>query len=225
LSGRLIQAQEAERARIARDLHDDINQRLALLANGLQELWQVAPEHDSIEQKQIGDLWHLTSEIAADVQHMSHQLHPSKLHYLGLAAAVRDLCQEFSKLHKIDVECVARDLPRDLDENTSLTLFRTVQESLRNIAKHSHARHVKVDLTSRPTDILLRVSDDGVGFDARHDRNGEGLGLVSMQERLKLSGGVLTIWSRPSLGTQVEAVVPLNDRHLRSAREESHTYR
>ena len=217
LGGRLIQAQEAERARIARDLHDDINQRLALLANGLQELWQIAPERDAIEQKQIGDLWHLTGEIAADVQHISHQLHPSKLHYLGLAAAVRDLCQEFSKLHKIDVECVTRDLSRDLDENTSLTLFRIVQESLRNIAKHSRARHVKVDLCGRPTGILLRVSDDGVGFDARHRRNGEGLGLVSMQERLKVSGGVLTIWSRPSLGTQVEAIVPLSNRQVRSA--------
>ena len=217
LSGRLIQAQEAERARIARDLHDDINQRLALLANGLQELQQHDTERDENEdQRQLHELWNLTNEIALDIQQLSHRLHPSKLHYLGLPAAVRELCKEFSKAHKIEVECVAQDVPRDLKESASLSLFRTVQESLHNVAKHSSARHVKVDLSSRSTGILLRVSDDGVGFDVSQ-KHGQGLGLVSMEEHLRSIGGRLTVWSQPSLGTLVEATVPVGAWQARTA--------
>ena len=217
LSGRLIQAQEAERARIARDLHDDINQRLALLANGLQELEQHDTERDEDEdQRQLHELWNLTNEIALDIQQLSHRLHPSKLHYLGLPAAVRELCKEFSKAHKIEVECVAQDVPRDLKESASLNLFRTVQESLHNVAKHSSAHHVKVDLSGRSTGILLRVSDDGVGFDVSQ-KHGQGLGLVSMEERLRSIGGRLTVWSQPSFGTLVEATVPVAAWHARTA--------
>jgi len=217
LSSRLIQAQEAERARIARDLHDDINQRLALLANGLQELQQTEAERDQEEdQRQLHELWNLTNEIALDIQQLSHRLHPSKLHYLGLPAAVRELCKEFSKAHKIEVECVAQDVPRDLGETASLSLFRTVQESLHNVAKHSSARHVKVDLSGRPTGIFLRVSDDGVGFDVSQKR-GQGLGLVSIEERLRSIGGRLTLWSHPSLGTLVEAIVPVGAGQVRTA--------
>jgi hypothetical protein len=131
-SGRLLRAGEMERARIARELHDDINQRLALLANGLQEIAQATPaDADRSRKQELQELWELTNEIATDIQHMSHQLHPSKLHYLGLASTVRDLCREVSQQHKIEIECVVSGLPEDLDENVSLNLFRTVQESLR----------------------------------------------------------------------------------------------
>jgi len=210
LSGRLMQAQEEERARIARELHDDINQRLALLANGIQELEQTTkPGRPAAEAEQLHTFWQLTSEIAGDIQNLSHRLHPSKLHYLGLSAALRSLCQEFSKLHKIEVECVIRDLPTDLDESISLSLFRTAQEALRNIAKHSQARHVKIELLLQQALLTLRLSDDGVGFDYDHAKQGPGLGLASMQERLRLVGGRLSVWSRPSLGSQVEATVPI----------------
>jgi PAS domain S-box-containing protein len=212
---RLIQAQEEERARIARELHDDINQRLALVANGLQEV--VRTRHELRQTKELRELWQLTSEIAADVQDLSHQLHPSKLHYLGLAAAVRGLCQEFSRQHKIEVECVVRDLPKDLDESISLSLFRTIQESLHNVAKHSQAHHVKVELIRQSSVVRLRVSDDGVGFNPDYAAKNHGLGLVSMRERLRSAGGELFIWSRPSLGTQVEGTVPAASRHARSA--------
>ena len=217
LSGRLMQAHEEERARIARDLHDDINQRLALLASGIQELEISASRNGTQIGAQLHAFWQLTSEIAADVQHLSHELHPSKLHYLGLSAATRGLCQEVSKLHKIEVECIVRDLPSHLDESVSLTLFRTAQESLRNVAKHSHAHHVKVELIGGECDLRLRVSDDGVGFDHKQAKNAQGLGLVSMQERLKLVGGQLSIWSRPSLGTQVEATVPVTAKYALTA--------
>ena len=215
---RLIHAQEDERARIARELHDDINQRLALLANGIQELGRAVTGANRAKRKEdLQALWRLTSEISADIQYLSHQLHPSKLHYLGLPAAMRGLCQEFATLHNVEVECVVRDTPGNLDENVSLCLYRTAQESLRNVAKHSHAQHVKVDLICTDTEIQLRISDDGVGFLYDEATKGQGLGLVSMQERVRLVGGQFSVWSRTSLGTQVEAIVPIRAKLAQSA--------
>jgi len=220
LSGRLIQAGEDERVRVARELHDDINQRLALLANRVQECEQAASaKDDALQTKELRTLWQLINEIATDIQHMSHQLHPSKLHYLGLAATVRDLCHEVSQQHKIEVECVVRDLPQDLEETASLSLFRIVQESLRNVVKHSHARHVKVQLTCQLTVVRLLVSDDGVGFNPESASINHGLGLVSMRERLRSAGGEFSIWSKPLFGTQVEGSVPANTKPGRRARE------
>ncbi len=220
LGGRLIQAEEVERARIARELHDDINQRLALLANGVQEFEQAtSANRDPLQKKQLREIWQLINEIATDIQQMSHQLHPSKLHYLGLATTVRELCHEISRQHKIEVECVVRDLPQDLAESTSLSLFRTVQESLHNVVKHSHAHHVKVELTCQASVVQLRVSDDGVGFNPEHMQNNHGLGLVSMRERLRSVGGEFSIWSKPSLGTQVEGSAPARTKVVRRAAE------
>jgi PAS domain S-box-containing protein len=212
-SGRLLRAGEEERARIARELHDDINQRLALLANGLQEIEQASSGDKNSSRKQgLHALWQLTNEIATDIQHMSHQLHPSKLHYLGLATTVRQLCNEFAQQHKIEIECIVKELPGDLNENVSLNLFRMVQESLRNAAKHSHARHVKVEFTCQSNMVHLRISDDGVGFNPESPRVNHGLGLVSMRERLRSVGGEFSIWSKPSLGTLVEGTVPITSR-------------
>jgi PAS domain S-box-containing protein len=217
---RLIEAQEEERSRIARELHDDINQRLALLANGVQEIEQaISADNDPSPKKGLRELGQLTNEIATDIEHMSHQLHPSKLHYLGLAAAVRDLCHEVSRQHKIEIECVVRDLPHDLEGNTSLSLFRTVQESLRNVVKHSHARHVKVELTCQTSVIQLLVSDDGAGFNPEAAGSDHGLGLVSMRERLRSVGGEFCIWSKPSLGTQVKGSVPATTKAVRRTEE------
>jgi PAS domain S-box-containing protein len=218
LGSRLIHAQEDERARIARELHDDINQRLALLANGIQGLKRTITGTNRAKRKEdLQALWRLTSEISADIQYLSHQLHPSKLHYLGLPAAMRGLCQEFGALHNIEIECVVQDTPSNLDENVSLSLYRTAQESLRNVAKHSHAQHVKVELMGMQTDILLRISDDGVGFFYDEATKGQGLGLVSMQERMRLVGGQFSVSSGASLGTQVEAIVPIKATLAQSA--------
>ncbi len=206
LSGRLLKAGEEERARIARELHDDINQRLALLANRIQD--SESGTADPLQRKELSETWRLTNEIATDIQHISHQLHPSKLHYLGLDATIRDLCREFSKQYKIGVECVLQDLPQELDENVSLSLFRVVQESLRNVAKHSRAHHATVRLSHRSGMIHLFISDDGVGFDPLHKARHHGLGLISMRERLRSVGGEFSIWSKPFLGTQVSGGVP-----------------
>jgi PAS domain S-box-containing protein len=217
LSGKLIHAQEEERSRIARELHDDINQRLALVANGLEEL-QSGPGQDGSGvpyKKELGDLWQRMNEIASDIQQLSHRLHPAKLHYLGLAAAVRDLCQECGRQNKLRIECVVQDLPQDLEESASLSLFRVVQESLRNVAKHGQAHHVRVELAGESNTVRLRISDDGVGFNTSRVQS-HGLGLVSMQERVRLTGGEFLIWSRPSQGTRVEVTIPIAARALRS---------
>jgi PAS domain S-box-containing protein len=218
---RLIEAHEEERSRIARELHDDINQRLALLANGLQEYEQVTSTgNDWSQKKDLHELWQLTNDIATDIQQISHQLHPSKLHYLGLASAVRDLCHEFSRQHKFEVDCVVRELPQDLEESVSLSLFRTVQESLRNVVKHSRARHVRVEMIHQANVVELSISDDGIGFDPELARNSHGLGLVSMRERLRSVSGELSIWSKPSLGTQVKGTVPDRARAIRDHKRE-----
>jgi PAS domain S-box-containing protein len=222
---RLIEAHEEERSRIARELHDDINQRLALLANRVQEVEQATSANgDPLQNKELREIWNLIGEIATDIQHMSHQLHPSKLHYLGLATTARDLCHQFSQQHKLEIECVVRDLPHDLEENVSLSLFRTLQEALRNVVKHSQARHVKVELTCHSSVVRLLISDDGVGFNPEHERSYHGLGLVSMRERLRSVGGEFAIWSKPSLGTQVEGRVPVNTKAPGSV-EEPTTYK
>jgi signal transduction histidine kinase len=218
IGGKLIHAQEQERARIARELHDDISQRLALLANGLEKVKQTEREYPSAQlTTKLGELWTLTNDIANDIQHISHQLHPSKLRYLGLVAAVRDLCLEFSRQHGIEVECNILDLPLDLDDTVSLSLFRTIQESLRNVAKHSRAHHVKVELSRHSGQIKLRICDDGIGFNPDHlgENNGHGLGMISMAERLRSAGGQLSIWSRPTFGTRVEGRVPATLRKSR----------
>lgn len=212
MTGRFISAQEEERSRIARELHDDINQRMALLANGFRQL-----DH-AISQNRAGllesqRLYQLTTEISTAVQVLSHQLHSSKLEYLGLAAAVRSLCHDYSTSHGIEVDCIVQDVPSNLDLRVSLSIFRCVQEALRNVAKHSHAKHAKVELSGDARSVRLRVSDDGVGFDSTDPTSQSGLGLVSMGERLKWVGGKLSIWSKPSLGTQVEGIVPISAKH------------
>lgn len=217
LSGRLLQAGETERAKIARELHDDINQRLVLLANRIQE--SESASTDPVQKKELSEIWRLTNEVATDIQHMSHQLHPSKLRYLGLAATIRDLCREFSKQYKIAVDCVLQDLPQELDQGVSLSLFRVVQESLRNVAKHSHAHHAAVRVTYRAGLIQLFISDDGVGFDPSGTHSTHGLGLISMRERLRSVGGDFSIWSKPFLGTQVSGEVPAAAKYSSKAEE------
>ncbi|MBV8671936.1 MAG: PAS domain S-box protein [Acidobacteriaceae bacterium] len=217
-SGRLIQAQEKERTRIARELHDDINQRMALLANGIERAIHTNGDYTRADQmKELSELWQLSNDIAIDIQHLSHQLHPSKLHYLGLATAVRDVCHEFSRQHGIEVDCNVHTLPAELDEEVSLSLFRTIQESLRNIAKHSHATHVEVALAQDSGVVKLRISDDGVGFDPSKPKNSSGLGLESMGERLRCVGGQFRVSSHPGSGTSVEGTVPVILKRQRSA--------
>ncbi len=208
LSGLLITAQEQERASIARELHDHINQRLALLAIELQQTEAVATGLSKKERKDLARLWDLTNEISADVQTLSHQLHSSQLQHLGLVAGIRGLCEEFSKSNKVEAECRCSGPVPSVDEDVSLALFRVAQEALRNASKYSQARIVRADLHCGSDSLTLSVSDDGVGFDPA-TVNGGGLGLISMRERMRLIGGELSIRSKPGGGTHIEARVPL----------------
>ena len=208
VSGRLITAQEQERTRIARELHDDIVQRLALLANELQQFREDSPNLPEVRNR-VEELEKQTYEIATDIQSLSHELHSSKLEYLGIVPAMRGFCNEFSRQQKLEINFKNHDLPSTLPPDVSLCFFRVLQEALHNSAKYSGVRHFDVELWATPSDVRLNVSDSGAGFDLKAAKDGRGLGLISMEERLKVVGGDLLIESQPKHGTTIHARVPL----------------
>jgi PAS domain S-box-containing protein len=206
VSRRLIEAQELERLRISRELHDDIGQRVALLAIELQQL-----QENPLEARgRIAELQKQTSEIAVDIQSLSHELHSSKLQYLGLAAATKSFCQEFEAQQKVEIDFRTDDLPDVLPPDISLCFFRVLQESLRNAAKHSSVQQFVVRFWGTSSEIHLTVSDSGVGFDVDVAKTNRGLGLISMEERLKMLNGTFSIESRPQHGTTIHARVPFS---------------
>jgi PAS domain S-box-containing protein len=209
VSGRLIEAQEKERSRIARDLHDDICQRLALLSMELEQANRTLNEAPAITNQRLEEIQRHCAEITGDVQALSHQLHSSKLDYLGITAAIRGFCQEFARQHGASVEFVEEGLPTHLPKDVSLCLFRVTQEALHNAVKYSGANQYTVDLKSDSDKVELGVSDTGVGFDVEAARRNGGLGLVSMQERVHLVHGEFFIESSPGKGTRIVAKVPV----------------
>jgi PAS domain S-box-containing protein len=209
VSSRLIEAQEQERSRIARELHDDIGQRLAILAINLAQV-QRSPANSSELPDRIGEAHKLTSEIAADIQSLSHELHSSRLQYLGIVAAMRGFCREFGEQQKVEIDVKIHDLPVSLSPDISLGFFRVLQEALHNSAKHSGVRYFEVELWGTPDEIHLAVSDFGAGFDIDAAKTSQGLGLVSMEERLKLLNGTLSIESQLQRGTTIHARGPLS---------------
>jgi PAS domain S-box-containing protein len=209
VSRRLIEAQEQERNRIARELHDDIGQRLALLAVELDQLHLDPPDLPEVRRR-VAELQKHACEITADVQTLSHDLHSTKLEYLTPVAAMRSLCQELGLQTKVKVEFNTQDLPSPLPPEVSVCLFRVLQEALRNAIKHSGARQVEVGLWGTLDEVHLTVSDRGIGFDSKTAKPRGGLGLISMEERLKLLNGSISIESQPNHGTTIHARVPLN---------------
>jgi signal transduction histidine kinase len=212
VGGRLIEAHEEERTRIARELHDDIGQRLALLANNLALIEQNHPELIAEVRNSIHEQLNRVHEIAADTQAMSHRLHSSKLRLLGIVAAANGFCQEFSEQQKVEIDFTHVDIPPAVPEEVSLCLFRVLQEAMQNAVKHSGARHFEVELRGAPDGIHLNMRDSGVGFDPESVVNNRGLGLVSMQERVNLLKGTFSIDSRPGRGTTIHARLPLSTR-------------
>ena len=206
---RLIEAHEEERTWIARELHDDINQRLALLAVELEQWNQHVPDPSADLLLLIRHARQRLFDISKDVQSLSHRLHSSKLEYLGIVAAASSYCRELSERHKVRVEFSHSDIPRNLSAEVSLALFRVIQEALQNAVKHSHAREFKAELRGTQDEIHLAVSDNGSGFDQGEAINRRGLGLISMRERLQLVRGSLVIEAEPGRGTSVRARVPL----------------
>jgi PAS domain S-box-containing protein len=208
---RLIQAQEQERSRIARELHDNINQQLALLAINLESLKQGVPASVELAQR-IGETSKQIADIGKDIRALSHRLHSPNLEYLGLAAAAKSFCREFSDQQKVEITFHSENVPRELPQEISLCLFRVLQEALQNATKHSGSRSFQVSLRSGTNEIELTVHDSGMGFEMDEAIKERGLGLTSMQERLKLVNGQLSIDSKPQRGTTIQARVPLNPR-------------
>lgn len=210
LSGRLIDAQEEERARIARELHDDLGQRMALLQINVERFKQDTAELSSKARRELNNIAELTSECSSELHDISRQLHPSRLDTLGLVTTLRSFCKEFSLQHSLQVQFVHEDVPEEVPKDISLCLFRVVQEALRNVVKHSGAAEVKVELTRHGDQIDLCISDPGAGFDLAFAKVDTGLGLISMRERLRLVGGHLSIESEVSHGTRIRARIPLS---------------
>src|SRR5262245_54210170 len=209
LTRRLLEAQEAERRRIARELHDDLNQSLALLSVEIELLARKPPESADDFLTQMQELNARVKDLSSTVHDLSHQLHPSKLEHLGLVAAVQGLCHELRQSHELEVKFTHYDLPDAFPEDAALCLYRIVQEALRNVIRHGETRHASVELRATRGAILMRIADDGVGFDPAAVMENGGLGLVSMRERLNLIGGRIAIDSRPSHGTRINIRVPL----------------
>jgi PAS domain S-box-containing protein len=197
LSGRLISAQEEERRRLARELHDDLTQRLAVLAI----------EAGKVEQQLQGGAEMI--ELSAVVHGISRQLHPSILDDLGLVNAIEAECMNFSQREGIQVKFTSKNVPATLPRDLALCLYRIAQESLRNIAKHAKTDKAVVTLAGTDGGILLSVRDYGMGFDPARVRGNGGLGLISMAERVRLIQGDLSVESRPGQGTRIEVRVPL----------------
>jgi PAS domain S-box-containing protein len=206
LSRRLIEAQEEERRWIARELHDDISQRIASLMLSLTGLnvQSVKPEVQTGIAQAIQD----TSDLDKELRALSRRLHSSNLEYVGLMAAASAYCRERSIQHKIEVGFHSEGIPRDLPQDVSLCLFRVLQEALQNAIKHSGSRHFQVALKGTPGEIELTVRDFGAGFELDDASKGRGLGLTSMRERLKLVNGKFVINSQPGAGTSIHARVP-----------------
>jgi signal transduction histidine kinase len=207
--GRLLEAQEEERRRIARELHDDICQKLALLSTEVAKANRSV--NGSAEATALEEIQQHCSHIARDVQSLSHQLHNSKLEYLGIVTAIRGLCNELRKQCDVSIEFKDENVPVRLPENISLCLFRVAQEALHNAVKYSGTRQFQVEMRAGKNEVELIVTDAGAGFDIEEALTNRGLGLVSMQERVHLVRGRFAVESRPGSGTKIVASVPLFD--------------
>jgi signal transduction histidine kinase len=207
LARRLIARQEIERQRIARELHDDVSQRIALLNIEIDQITAHVSSEES--RARLRALSAQARDVAADVHRMSYALHPSWLETLGLVAALQSLCRDASKQRNLHVGFTHASIPSSIDANISLCLYRIAQEALHNVARHSRANEAHVSITCDQVRIALHISDAGVGFDRRQVRPA-GLGLASMRERVAVLKGQLDINSVPGGGTQITVHIPLS---------------
>jgi PAS domain S-box-containing protein len=208
---RMINAQEAERTRVARELHDNIGQSLALFSMELERTRLLLPDLSPASDARLVRLAGKLKDLAREVGNLSHQLHSSELELLGLAVAVKALCREFSEQYQIQAHNKCSGIPDSLSTDVSLCLFRVVQEALHNAAKHSRATEIVVEVHGTSNSLSLFISDNGVGFDPNASKARAGLGMISMRERIHLIGGKFIITSKPDSGTQIEANIPITN--------------
>lgn len=211
VSRKLIEAHEEERTWIARELHDDFNQRVAMLFADLEALERGLSGEEVEARTQAEEIKKQIQSLGSDMQALSHRLHSSKLEYLGLVAACNGFCREFSERHVVQIEFYSENVPTNLPSEIALCLFRVLQEALQNAVKYSGVRKFLVSLKATFNEAQLSVQDLGCGFDPEKAISGHGLGLTSMKERLKLVDGRLSIDSKPEHGTTIRACVPLKD--------------
>jgi len=209
INRRLVEAQEAERARIARELHDDVNQRIALAATDIEQLKQDLPTSIAELRSRLSEVWQQLITVSTGVQSISRQLHSPQLEYLGIVAATRSFCREFATRANVEINFKADDVPNNVSHDVSLCLFRIMQEALQNATKHSQVRHFEVTLSCSGGQLHLTVSDRGIGFDADTPTAQTGLGLISMHERARLVNGTISIDSKRMGGTTIHVRVPL----------------
>lgn len=207
LNRQLMDAQEKERSRIARELHDDVCQQLTMFALNLNRLNDTIPASATDARRQVKDLFEELRGLTRHVNGISHQLHPSTLEALGLVTAARMFCEEIGSRHGVSVEFVDEHVPAPLPDGVAINAFRVLQEAMSNAVKHSHASRYRVSLRGTDGQLQLEVSDDGRGFDPAAAQSG--LGLITMQERLGLVHGNVVIESRQGSGTRIVATVPL----------------
>ena len=210
LAGRLISAQEEERSHLARELHDDLSQRLAVLSIDAGKLEQELINSAGPIKEKLHDMKNQVVKISGDVHTLARQLHPSILDDLGLVRAIDSECTAFLKREGVNIIFNHDGFPNIVGKDISLTLYRIVQEGLRNISKHACANHVNVSLKGFDQGILLSIQDDGIGFDLAEARVTPGLGLSSLHERVRLINGELSIQSQPGKGTVITVKAPLN---------------
>ena len=209
LAGNLLTAQEDERRRLSRELHDDITQRLAFLSVELGKLAGEMPDSFAVTQATIRSLQEETLQTSVEVRRLSHGLHPSVIEDFGLSIALEEFCAEFEKAQRVRVVFDGLVDDSHLDLASATCLYRITQESLRNAVTHGHATEIRVTLSVCPDSIQLRVSDNGTGFVPDSARATTGLGVVGMRERIRLVNGTLALSSQPGQGTEITATVPL----------------
>ncbi len=219
LAGQLIFAQEVERTRIARDLHDDACQEVAAIAVDVSNLRKKDTTlQDSEVQQTLLSVQRRMARVAEGLRLLSHDLHPNLLKHAGLAAALEAHCAEVERQHHIQVSFHAEGQVEPANPVVMLSLFRIAQEALRNAAKHGHAQQIDLTLSEQGDGLTLSVTDDGGGFDPGGVRHNGGLGLVSIEERARLVKGQVTIHSGPQQGTTISVRVPLEDWSLYDSR-------
>lgn len=209
IGGKLIAAQEHERTRIARELHDDINQQLAFLSVMLDQFRQNPPRSISQIRRRLEGFVKQVSDVSESVQALSHRLHSSKLEYLGVVPAMQSFCREFAAQHQVEVNFAHESVPENLPQEISLCLFRVAQAALVNALKHSGVKSFDVLLRGTNEGIQLSVHDDGVGFNPEQMLSHNGIGLISIRERTRFVNGTVAIRSKPNAGTTIEVEVPL----------------
>ena len=208
LSERLMTIQDVKQQRVAWELHE-LNQQVAILSIELQQLSQTILRRKSALHDRMQNLLAMVPEISSEMNRLSDQLYPSKLTDLGLIAAMQDLCDEVSAHQELKIEFRYQGFPAVLPKAIALCLFRIAQELLDDVVKHSRARETRVELEKTDQAVHLTVAIEGCGFDTESTKNKEGLGLLSMRERLRLVGGEISICSQPMQGTQINVSVPL----------------